>query len=75
LSLVLFLNGSKDSAKDIEPGLSLGFMMMKGGWLAVAALESLWQPTQPNRANNSEKQASYLSLTQRQMWLLIWQVL
>jgi len=75
LNLVLFPNGSKDSAKDVKPGLSAGFTVTMGGWLAVAALESLWQPVRPNRANNNEKQASYLSLTQRQMWLLIWQVL
>jgi len=48
----------------------------KEGWLAgVAALEGLLQSGQQNRANGNEKQASNLSLTQRQMWLLIWQVL
>jgi len=46
--------------------LSLGFVMTKEGWLAVAALEGLLQSGQQNRANGNEKQASNLSLTQRQ---------
>jgi len=46
----------------------LGFAMAKeGGWLAVAALGGLLQSGQQNRANGDEKQASNLSLTQRQM--------
>jgi len=41
--------------------------MTKGGGLAVAAVEGLLQSGQQNRANGDEKQASNLSLTQRQM--------
>jgi len=39
----------------------------KMGWLVVAALEGLLQSGQQNRANGNKKQASNLSLTQRQM--------